>query len=224
MKVSERLLEKALPIWESYYKHPFVDGIAHGTLPVEKFQFYMIQDHKYLMQYAKVFALGVIKASSESDMRLFSSLITATLDTENAVHQSYLAELGITREAIDSTQMCLNNESYTNYMISISFKEGLAELATAVLACSWSYKLIGDYMETVPGSMDHKFYRKWIETYTSKSFRDCNDVMIDLVDRLAANYTEEQLKNLEDIITNCSIYEYQFWDMAWTLGKMNRIQ
>jgi thiaminase/transcriptional activator TenA len=80
-KVSQRLYEVALPIWESYYDHPFVKGIADGTLPVEKFQFYMIQDHKYLMQYAKVFALGVIKATSESDMRLFSDLITATLDT-----------------------------------------------------------------------------------------------------------------------------------------------
>jgi thiaminase/transcriptional activator TenA len=222
MKVSQRLYEVALPIWESYYDHPFVKGIADGTLPVEKFQFYMIQDHKYLMQYAKVFALGVIKATSESDMRLFSDLITATLDTENAVHQSYLGKLGITREMIDNTPMCLNNESYTNYMISISFKEGLAELATAVLACSWSYKLIGDHMEKIPGSLDHPFYRHWIETYTSQAFRDCNDVMIDFVDRLTEGYTEQQLKNLDHIITNCSIYEDQFWDMAWTLGKMDR--
>ena len=27
MKVSERLYRKALPIWESYYEHPFVKGI-----------------------------------------------------------------------------------------------------------------------------------------------------------------------------------------------------
>jgi thiaminase/transcriptional activator TenA len=221
MKVSQRLLQAALPIWESYYEHPFVKGIADGTLPVEKFQFYMIQDHKYLMQYAKVFALGVIKASSESDMRLFSNLITATLDTENAVHQSYLGQLGITRQAIDEAPMCLNNESYTNYMIAVAFKEGLAELAAAVLACSWSYKLIGDHMEQIPGSLDHPFYRHWIETYTSKAFRDCNDVMIDFVDRLTQGYSEAQLKNLEKIVLDCSVYEYQFWDMAWTLGKMN---
>ena len=127
LKVSERLYRKAWPIWESYFDHPFVKGIADGTLPVFKFQFYMIQDHKYLMQYAKVFALGLIRSVEESDMRTFSSLITATLDTENAVHQSYLGKLGISREMIDSTPMCMNNESYTNYMISIGFKGGLAE-------------------------------------------------------------------------------------------------
>lgn len=220
MKVSDRLYQTAIPVWESYYSHPFVRGIADGTLPVEKFQFYMIQDHKYLMEYAKVFALGLIKTNDEQDMRLFNSLITATLDTENAVHQSYLGKLGITRQIINETPMCLNNESYTNYMISISFKEGLGELMTAVLACSWSYKLIGDFMETVPGSKDHPFYRTWIETYTSQGFRDCNDQMIELVDRYTTGYTEEQLKNLDHIILNCSKYEDQFWDMAWTLGKM----
>ena len=73
--------------------------------------------------------LGLIRSVEESDMRVFSSLITATLDTENAVHQSYLGKLGISREMIDQTPMCMNNESYTNYMISIGFKGGLAEIA-----------------------------------------------------------------------------------------------
>ena len=119
--------------------------------------------------------------------------------------------------------MCLNNESYTNYMISVAFKEGLPELATVVLACAWSYKLIGDYMETIPGSRDESnFYQHWIETYISPAYREDTEVMIDFVDRLTEGYTEEQLQNLDRIITNCSIYEYQFWDMAWTMGKMDR--
>ena len=215
MKVSDRLRLKVNDIWESYNEHPFVKGIAYGTLPVDNFRFYMLQDHLYLMQYAKVFALGVIKAEKESDMRIFADLIKATLDTENAVHQDYLKRLGITKEMVDNAEKSLVTESYTNYMISISFKEGLAELAATVLACSWSYKLIGDFMETIPGSKDHEFYGHWINTYTSKEFRDCNDVMIDLVDRLTENYTEKQIENLEKILVDCSRYEYMFWDMAW---------
>ena len=74
MKVSQRLYEKALPIWESYFTHPFIQGMADGTLAKDKFQFYMIQDHKYLMEYAKVFALGVIKSRDEKDMRAVCGL------------------------------------------------------------------------------------------------------------------------------------------------------
>ena len=50
LKVSERLYRVALPIWESYYDHPFVKGIADGTLPVSKFQLYMIQYLKLLFK------------------------------------------------------------------------------------------------------------------------------------------------------------------------------
>ena len=223
MKVSERLYQAALPIWESYYTHPFVQGIADGTLEHEKFAYYMIQDHKYLMQYAKVFALGVICADKESDMRTFSRLITETLDTENAVHQSYLAKFGINREKIDSTPMALNNESYTNYMISIGFKGGLAEITAAVLACSWSYALIGEYIEkNFPESKRHEFYADWVNTYTSEGYRACNDEMIAMCDRFTENFTEEQIQELERIVVICSKYEYQFWDMAWTKGEIYR--
>ena len=220
MTVSERLFNVAMPIWESYFEHPFVKGIADGTLPIEKFRFYMIQDHKYLMQYAKVFALGVVKAKKESDMRLFSSMVTATLDTENAVHQSYMAKLGITREDIDNTPMCINNESYTNYMISIASKGGLSEICAAVLACSASYMLIGKHIEeNYPEALNNPLYANWVQTYTSEEFRGFELLVQDMTNRFTANCTEEELQELERVVLLCSDYEYQFWDMAYTMGE-----
>lgn len=215
MKVSDRLYAYVKPIWDKYLEHPFVRGIADGTLPIDKFQFYMIQDHKYLMQYAKVFALGVLKSQDEEDMRAFAHMISSTLNTENAVHQSYLKRLGISREQIAATPASIVTESYTNYMISVSTKEGLGELMVAVLACFWSYKLIGDFMEQQPGANAHEFYGTWVRQYMSEGFRAGNANMIEMVDRTCAHYTEEQLQNLERIIHVCSQYEYMFWDMAW---------
>ena len=219
MKPSERFYRLAMPIWETYFTHPFVAGIGNGTLEPEKFRYYMVQDHKYLMQYAKVFAIGLVKAVDEADMRMYSNLITATLDTENAVHQAYLAELDVTRAMIDETPMALNNKSYTDYMIAQATKGGLPEIATAVLACSWSYKVIGDYLETVPGHHDHPFFARWIDMYTSDGYRQANDDMIELVDRYCKDLTEEHLARLDQILLDCSYYEYQFWDMAWSMGK-----
>ena len=219
MLPSERFYNLAMPIWETYFEHPFVKGIGDGTLDPAKFRYYMIQDHKYLMQYAKVFALGVVKATDEADMRMYSNLITATLDTENAVHQAYLGELGVTRQMIDETPMALNNKSYTDYMIAQASKGGLPEIAVAVLACSWSYKVIGDFLETVPGAFDHPFYARWVSMYTGEGYRAANDSMIDLVNRYCADLPEEHMKRLDQILVDCSYYEYQFWDMAWTQGE-----
>ena len=51
MTVTERLLKDTESIWAEYHQHPFVQGIADGTLDKEKFKYYMIQDliiRKYL--------------------------------------------------------------------------------------------------------------------------------------------------------------------------------
>ena len=48
MKNSDRIYNDMIDLWEKYNSHPFVQGLADGTLPKEKFKFFMIQDHLYL--------------------------------------------------------------------------------------------------------------------------------------------------------------------------------
>ena len=38
MKFTEQLRQKADAIWEASFKHPFVTGVADGTLPLEAFK------------------------------------------------------------------------------------------------------------------------------------------------------------------------------------------
>lgn len=61
-KTTQRLLDATREIWEGYLKHPFVRGIADGSLEIQKFRFYLLQDYVYLFDYAKVFAQGVVKS------------------------------------------------------------------------------------------------------------------------------------------------------------------
>ena len=79
MTVSQRLREAARPIWDRCLTHPFVTGIGDGTLPVEKFRYFMLQDYLYLFDYARVFALGVVKARDAALMRVFARNVDAIL-------------------------------------------------------------------------------------------------------------------------------------------------
>lgn len=215
MKVSERLYNSAIGLWRKNLEHPFVRGMADGTLPLEKFRFFIVQDHLYLMQYVKVLAIGLLKATNEEDMRHFSAAIRANLDTENEVHRNYLKRLGITREMIDSAVPSIVTDSYTHFMIATAEKGGLPEIMAAVLACSWSYQIMGDWLATIPGAAEQPYYGEWVEMYLSEGFHRANQKLIDMTDRFCANCTEEQLRNLEHIVDVCSQYEYMFWDMAW---------
>ena len=43
MKLADRLYKTTEQLWNSYLEHPFVSGIADGSLDLDKFRFYMIK-------------------------------------------------------------------------------------------------------------------------------------------------------------------------------------
>ena len=215
--VSYRLHDAAASIWEACQKHPFVTGIGEGTLAVEKFQHFMLQDYLYLFDYARVFALGVVKARDPELMRTFAANVDAILDGEMKIHRAYMKRLGITEEQVFAVKPALDNLSYTNYMLSVASSGGPMEIVASILACSWSYAEIGQALATIPGAVEHPFYGEWIQGYSSEEYAATNQALIELMDSLAANATEEQIAYLTEVFVNCSRYELGFWDMSWEM-------
>ena len=215
--VSYRLHDAAAPIWEACLKHPFVTGIGDGTLAVEKFRYFMLQDYLYLFDYARVFAMGVVKARDPRLMRTFAANVDAILGGEMEIHRTYMARLGITEEQVFAVKPALDNLSYTNYMLSVASTGGPAEIVASILACSWSYAEIGQALARIPGAAEHPFYGEWIQGYASDSYAATNQSLIELMDALAADASGEQLAQLTDIFVNCSRYELGFWDMSWEM-------
>ena len=217
LSVSDRLHEAAAPVWEKCLNHPFVAGIGDGTLDVEKFKFFMLQDYLYLFDYAKVFALGVVKSRDPELMRTFARNVDAVLGGEMNIHRAYMKRLGITEEQVFAVQPALDNLSYTNYMLSVASTGTPTEIVASILACSWSYAEIGQALAKIPGALEHPFYGEWIQGYASEDYAATNDALIELMNELAKDAPAEQLKHLTEIFVNCSRYELGFWDMSWEM-------
>lgn len=213
--VSTRLHDAAAPVWEACLRHPFVTGIGDGTLDMEKFRYFMLQDYIYLFDYARVFALGVVKARDPELMRVFAANVDAILGGEMKIHRAYMKRLDITEEQVFSIKPALANLSYTNYMLSVAQTGGPMEIVASILACSWSYAEIGQALAAIPGAAEHPFYGEWIRGYASEEYAATNQALIELMDSLAADAGEDQLAYLTDVFVNCSRYELGFWDMAW---------
>ena len=213
--VSTRLHDAAAPVWEACLRHPFVAGIGDGALDMEKFRYFMLQDYLYLFDYARVFALGVVKARDPELMRVFAANVDAILGGEMKIHRAYMKRLDITEEQVFSIKPALANLSYTSYMLSVAQTGGPMEIVASILACSWSYAEIGQALAAIPGAAEHPFYGEWIRGYASEEYAATNQALIELMDSLAADAGEEQLAYLTDVFVNCSRYELGFWDMAW---------
>ncbi|MCP8968127.1 thiaminase II [Ectobacillus ponti] len=215
MKFSEQLFQKVQPIWEQSHQHPFVTGIGDGTLPLDRFQFYIVQDYLYLLDYAKVYALGVVKATDLQVMARFAKQIDGILNGEMSIHRHYAARLGITEEEIEGAKPAAMNLAYTNYMLSVAQNGTLAELVASLLPCMWSYWEIGKRLNDLQGAAKHPFYGEWIRGYSSEEYADLCRWVIELFDDLTEGKSSRELNRLEEIFLNTSRFEYLFWDMAY---------
>lgn len=211
----QRLRERVAPIWERTHQHPFVTGLGDGTLPVESFAFYMKQDYLYLIEYAKMFALGSVKAYDLETSAKFAQLQEATLHTEMSLHRQYAERFGISREELEATEPSFVLIAYTSYMLKVAQQGSLAELVSALLPCMWSYWEIGKRLAQVEGALEHELYGEWVRMYSSEEFGELAQWLIDILDQLAEGKSEQELSRLEEHFLVTSRLEYLFWDMAY---------
>lgn len=215
MKFSERLYEKLQPIWRQNHTHPFVKGMGDGTLAPSKFRFYMVQDYLYLIDYAKLFALGAVKAPDVETMAKFARLLDSTLNEEMSLHRAYAEKFDISKNELEAAKPSPITLAYSHYMLHVANNGTLAELVAALLPCMWSYWEIGKELSEIPGACAHELYGEWINNYASEEFGSLATWCINLLDELTFGKSEQELLQLEEIFLNTTRYEYMFWDMAW---------
>ena len=216
MKITDYFYQETLPLWEKYLDHPFIKEMGEGTLDRDKFRHYLIQDYLYLIDYAKVYSMGLIKSDNIEDIKFFNESLNGILEDESATHIDYLKGFGEDIKTLTKYKVELENENYTNFMKSIALTGDLQELIVAVLPCAWSYYYIAKAMkETYKDKLEGNFYAKWIESYSNEEYEACAKENIEFAEKLCANVDEAKREKLKEIFIKGSLYEMAFWDMAY---------
>jgi len=215
MSFAKKLKEKTESIWEDCYNHPFVQNLGSGELEKDTFMFYLKQDYKYLLEYAKIFALGALRASDEQTIKNFTASQKAVLDEMN-LHRSYMTSYGISLDEADNTLSSLFSRAYTSNMMAIGYNEGIVELMAALLPCPWSYydfacRLREDFRD----NLENNYYKSWIETYACNEFYESFSWFFPAMDKLCEGKDEKELEKIINIFKSSVEFEYLFWDMAY---------
>ena len=216
---SDLLRDRASGIWEMEHRHPFVVELGDGTLPLEKFQWYMRQDYLFLIDFSRVIALAVAKADSLEDMGWFAKLLHETLNTEMALHVSFCKDFGISEAELLATRLSPTTLAYTNHMLSSAHSGAIGEIAATLLPCSWGYAEIGQALEARGKPAAHPLYCRWIEMYSSPEFGELAEWLRSFIDRIALGLSDERRERLADIFVSNSKYEYLFWDAAYRMEE-----
>ena len=214
MSLSAELYEKARPIWGAQLEHPFVRGLGDGTLEIERFKRWVLQDYLYLKEFARIFAWAVAKADRLDAMGWYATVLNLTLNTEMGLHRSYAERFGIGAEELEATEMWPTTRAYTDFLVRTSADGDMADLLAALLPCAWGYVHVGQELARAAPPTDQR-YADWIAQYASPDFAEAADWLRHELDRVAAGAIPEKRQRLTELFVLSSRYEWEFWEMCW---------
>ena len=217
-KFSVQLRSRSGSIWRAIDNHPFLRELHAGTLPMDRFTYFILQDYVYLLDFAQVLCYGGAKSPDLETLELFCRHALGAVEVERSFHASFGRSLGFTRERLDSVSKSPVTQAYIDHLQAVARGGSLAELVAAVLPCYWIYGEVGRRLYRNRPAKP-KIYREWIETYASEQFWRPVREQIDLVNRLAgAAGREEKTRMMQNFILS-SRYEFSFWQQAYRMEQ-----
>ncbi len=206
MSLASDLWNQHQSLAQACLHHPFVQGIADGTLPKAKFAYYVGQDAFFLDAFARAYSICAAKAPTLESFQLFHQLAGGVLE-ERQLHYHYAKAWGV-----DLTQVSpgITTRRYVDFLSASAWSQAIGLTATAMAPCMRLYAYLGQAL-TTDGIPDHG-YRDWLTTYREPLFEDLAQQLEHLLDQYAAPWDGDRLQATYGYAMQC---ELDFFQAAW---------
>jgi thiaminase/transcriptional activator TenA len=219
-RVNERftdvLRREVEPLWRAQFEHPFVQGLADGTLDPGRFQHYVRQDYLFLLDYARLLSLASARAPRVDVARRFAELALETWTTELDLHRSYATEWGISAAELDAEPAAPATRAYADFLLRTATLGDFPELVAALLPCMWGYSELGRRLAGLPRPSEERYVR-WIELYAADDFAQLASWCRSVVDAESAAASPGTRARMRAAFVASSRHELDFWQMGWEL-------
>jgi thiaminase (transcriptional activator TenA) len=159
--------------------HPFVRGIADGTLPRERFAGYVAQDAFFLEAFARAYALGLAHSPDRPTLEAFADLL-AGVRAELRLHTGYAARWGVDLTTVEPLPATL---AYTDFLLATASVGDVGLICAAMTPCMRLYAHLGQSL-SVHADGD---YAEWVATYADPAFEELAATLERLLDRLGTD-------------------------------------
>jgi thiaminase/transcriptional activator TenA len=191
---------------------PFNAELAAGTLPMETFRGYIVQDAHYLEGFARALALAGARAPDADAVARLAGSASGAIAVERQLHGDYMARFGVTPEAFAATPPSRACDHYTAFLIRAAAVDPFPVAVAALLPCFWIYHRVGTAIHA-EAAVDNP-YRAWIDTYAGDDFAASVRGMLDLTDRLGAEADAAGRAAMGRAFARSSWHEWMFWESA----------
>jgi thiaminase/transcriptional activator TenA len=207
-RFTDQLWQEAQPVWQAIREHPFLQELKAGTLPIETFRYYVIQDYHYLEAFGRAVATALAKAPSSELLTTVARRVMTPI--ERPLHERLFALAGVTHAEAAQATVSPTNLAYQNHMLATAARGTLGETASALLPCPWTYHALG----AVVVDVEHPVYSVWAGFYNEGLLAESTRAWRELVDGEVAEGGPRTAAAMRRVFHLSMRYEWMFWDAA----------
>lgn len=211
---SDQLRRRTRRIWLAIENHPFLRELHRGTLPMDRFAYFILQDYVYLLDFAQVLCHGGARAPDLKTLEMFARHAIGAVEVERSFHAGFGKTLGLSQQQLDAVAKEPVTRAYIDHLQSVARSGTLGELVAAVLPCYWIYGEAGRRLYK-GRPRKPEIYREWIEIYAAESFWQPVREQIALMDRIGAIASSREKTLMAAHFELSSRYEFLFWEQAY---------
>jgi thiaminase (transcriptional activator TenA) len=223
---ADELRQCSIEIWQSILNHKFITELSSNTLPINKFLFYLKQDHYFLGEFSKFLQCAKQKAINKQMNQWLDGLYISTIDSEMEMQRQMLRSIDPSSRSLaassygqsDNTTIipCKTTLDYTSYLKHVSSSGTFSEIISVMAPCPWTYLEIAQQISK--SSIQNEVYSNWVKFYSSKESCNQVDAIKQILNTLGKNENEKSKDMMKNHFANACKYEYLFWEMAYNLG------
>jgi thiaminase/transcriptional activator TenA len=206
--------QESEPIFQAIFEHPMVVELTAGTLPEEKWAYYLCQDYQYLRDFKQAMGLALMQVDTPREIFEWIDRIAGLADLEAKRHLTWARRLGLSEDDLLSAEPDPMALVYRQHML-LAAHRSLGELFAALVPCPATYMEIADRaVDRVP---DHPIYGEWVRSYSylNPDIAERRPWWGRTLDRLAEEASPRELARMRTNFLRSCKYEWMFWDMAY---------
>ena len=202
------------PIFEAIFHHPMVVELCAGTLPEQKWAYYLGQDYQYLRDFKQAMGLALVQVDTPREIFEWIERIAGLADLEAKRHLTWARRLGLSEDDLLAAEPDPMALVYRQHML-LAAHRSLGELFAALVPCPATYMEIADRaVDRIP---DHPIYGEWVRSYSylNPEIAERRPWWGRTLDRLAEDASPRELARMRTNFLRSCKYEWMFWDMAY---------
>lgn len=199
-------------LWRSLPSHPFLVELAAGTLPLERFRFFLEQDVEFLLGTLQALGIALGRFEDEGEAALLIGEASLIVERELENERSLLARVEEQTGPPPDVVRAPATVAYIGWLCATAVRGDPIDTLVALHPCIWSYADIA--VEIEKSLVDHPIYTEWVRFFAAEDYTSAVRERTEALSALLKGLPERKLQHLSALFTQGTRLEMWFWDMA----------